>query len=242
MITCQDVQGNQLEERPRPLTVLRSNALLKALDASELDDLASVCRVVRATRSEVLWLAGSQVDFIGLAATGWVKMVRGNTSGSDTTIELFGAGQIFGLMGTITGTGCPLTAVAVTDLWYLRIPKRAMLDIYERSVPLKDQLIKKTAIRLHGAVDLMARMSNGTVEQRIAAILFVLAESYGVRDESGLRLQVPLTRQEISEMAGTTVESTIRVMSRWQKQGIVVTDRQSVQIADEPSLSKLLSN
>ena len=90
-------------------------------------------------------------------------------------------------------------------------------------------------------VDLMARMSSGKVEQRIAAILFILAESYGTRDASSLRLEVPLTRQDISEMAGTTVESTIRTMSRWQKEGLIVTDRQYVTISDEAALTEILS-
>lgn len=71
---------------------------------------------------------------------------------------------------------------------------------------------------------MMTRMSSGTVEERLAAVLLILVDSYGKRDSEGLHLLVPLTRQDLSEMAGTTVESTIRVMSRWQKQGIIRTD------------------
>jgi CRP/FNR family transcriptional regulator, nitrogen oxide reductase regulator len=229
-------------ERPKVINVLQSNTLLNALTPDEMETLAQVCRPVYVERGEMIWWSGADVDFFGLAADGFVKMVRSCSSGTDVTMELFGPGQIFGMMGTITRTGCPLSAYAVTNLWYLRMPKRPFLDIYEKNVPLKDHLIRKTALRLHSAVDLMARMSSGRVDERIAAILFILSESYGRTEPGGTtRLDVPLTRQEISEMAGTTVESTIRVMSRWQKDGIIETDRQHVVILDSERLSSILS-
>jgi CRP/FNR family transcriptional regulator len=227
--------------KPRPIAVLQTNTLLNALSAAEIEGLAALCRPVFAERGESIWLRGADIDFFGMAADGFVKMVRSYAGGGDVTIELMGPGHIFGLMGTVTGTGCPLSACAVSDLWYLRIPKRPFLEIYERSPALKDRLIRKTALRLHGAVDLMARMTSGRVDERIAAILFILSESYGKRENGSLRIEVPLTRQEIGEMAGTTVESTIRVMSRWQKEGLVATDRQHVVVLDERRLGEILA-
>jgi CRP/FNR family transcriptional regulator, nitrogen oxide reductase regulator len=229
-------------ERPRALAVLQSNTLLNALTYEQIEGLAKVCRPVYAERGEMIWWSGADVDFFGLAADGFVKMVRSCPNGNDVTMELFGPGQIFGMMGTITRTGCPLSSYSVTNLWYLRIPKKAFLDIYEQNIPLKDRLLRKTALRLHAAVNLMAHMSSGRVEERIAAILFILSESYGHKDPlGGIRLDVPLTRQEISDMAGTTVESTIRVMSRWQKEGIVSTERQHVVIQNTERLARILA-
>lgn len=227
-------------DKPSVRTALQSNALLSALSSDEIEGLALVSRVARASRGEVVWSKGGDVDFFGLAADGFVKMVRSSSHGADVTLELFGPSQIFGLLGTITGTGCPLSAMAVTDLWYVRIPKRAFMEAFQQSVSMKDQLIRRSAIRLHGMVDFMARLCSGHVDERIAAILFILAESYGHREEGRLCLRVPLTRQEIGEMAGTTVESTIRTMSRWQKEGLIETDHQFVTILDESRLQTIL--
>ena len=228
-------------DKPKAISVLRSNAILKLLPEEDLEQLAASCRTVRAEKGEILWFKGADVDFLGLAADGWVKMVRTSPQGNDVTIELFGPGHLFGLMGAITGTGCPLTARAINDLWYVRVPKQMMLEVYGRSIAVKDHLIRMAALRLHGAVELMARLSSGSVEQRIAAILFILAESYGVKESDGILLQCPLTRQEISEMASTTVESTIRTMSRWQKDGLISTERQQILITDERRLANVLN-
>lgn len=231
------------DSTPKPTiqSLLHSSTLLNALTPDEMDKLAAVSRVAHVERGEIIWMTGETVDFFGLAGTGFVKMVRGNADGTDVAVELMGPGQIFGMMGSIAMSGCPLTAIAVTDMWYLRIPKRAFQEIYDQSVAMKDRLVRRMTLRLHGAMDLMARMSSGRVDERIAAILFILAESYGERAGSTLTLQVPLTRQEISEMAGTTVESCIRTMSRWQKQGLVATDKHIVTILDEKRLASVLS-
>lgn len=228
-------------DKPSVRATLHASSLLNALTPDELESLAASCRIVRAARGEIIWSVGAEADFFGLSADGFVKMVRSCASGADVTLELMGPGQIFGLMGTVTGAGCPLSAVAVTDLWYLRIPKRAFMEVYDRSGAMKDRLVRKTALRLHGFVDFMARLSNGKVEERIAAILFILADSYGHREEGRLSLRVPLTRQEIGEMAGTTVETTIRTMSRWQKDGLIETDHGFVTILDERRLNAVMS-
>jgi CRP/FNR family transcriptional regulator len=181
------------------------------------------------------------VDFFGIASTGFVKMVRSSADGSDVTIELFGPGQIFGLCGAICGMGCPLTAVAVTDMWYLRVPKRAFLDIYNANSVLKDRMVRRLTLRLQNAHNMISHLCGGRVEERIAAVLFMLTDSYGQIEDGKLVLKVPMTRQEISEMAGTTVESTIRTMSRWQKDGLVSTDHHYISIIDKETLWALIA-
>lgn len=226
-------------EKPSIYAVLQSSTLLNALSPVELDRLAAVSRVARVQRGDYIWLKGSEVDFFGIAATGFVKMVRSCADGTDVTMELFGPSQIFGLCGAICGIGCPQSAVAVTDLWYLRVPKRAFLDIYNSSSLLKDRMVRRLTLRLHNAHSMISHLSGGRVEERIAAVLYMLADSYGETRGDILTLRVPLTRQEISEMAGTTVESTIRTMSRWQKEGLISTNRHYVSILQQTAMSAL---
>ncbi len=231
---------NEAPEKPSVISILRSSTLLNALTEPEVESLRTVSRLVFAERGELIWWDGSDVDFFGIAGTGFVKMVRSDAAGTDTTIELMGPGQIFGMMGTITGRGCPLHAEAMTALWYVRVPKRDFMPIYERNVGLKDRLIRKTSIRYQGMIDLFGRMTSGRADQRVAAILMILAESYGERVGRRLRLGVPLTRQEIGEMAGTTTETTIRVMSKWQKDGLITTDSHHIVILNEEALARIL--
>jgi CRP/FNR family transcriptional regulator len=202
--------------------------------------LAGVCRLKKCSRGEAIWLSGNEVGFFGLVGDGFVKMVQSVPGGSEMTMEISGPGQIFGLLGLVAGSGCPLMAYGLTDTVYLRVPKADFLPIYENNTNFKDRLIRRTALRLHQKVDFMGKLFSGRAEERLAAILFILSESYGQIEGKSIRLTLPLTRQALGEMAGTTTETTIRVLSKWAKLKLVVTEQHHIVIVDPDVLATKL--
>lgn len=226
----------QVPARPPILSVLKSSTLLNSIDESELILLAKDCHMAYAERGETIWVRGDQVDFFGLVGTGFVKMVRSTAKGQEVTAEIMGPGQIFGMLGAIEGSGCPLTSRAVSNCWYLKLPKRVFAPVYERQQLLKDAVLRRTAGRLRLSHEMIAAMASGRVDERIALVLYLLAESYGETHGDSVTIKVPLTRMEISEMAGTTVETTIRVISRWQKENLVETDHRHITIKNAQKL------
>lgn len=232
---------SEIPEAPSKLSVLQSCSVMNALSEAERDTLNERSFMAFAERGESIWLAGSSSEFFGVVGTGFMKMTRTTPQGAEVAVELLGPGQCFGLLAALEGRAYPLSAGAVTDCWYLKVPTRAFLDLYNSNIQLRDQMLRTLAPRLRKAHDMMARMSTGKVEQRIAAVLLILGESYGRTGKlGGVRLNVPLTRQDIAEMAGTTVETCIRVMSKWQKSNIVTTESQVITIRQPDALSSAL--
>lgn len=210
-------------EAPSRRDVLSSSTLLGGLTEVQLSELAVNSRMAHAEKAEVIWINGSSVEFFGVVGTGFVKMTSMGPSYQEITTEIMGPGQVFGLLGVLSGTGCPQSAKAVTGCWYLKVRKVEFMPVYDQNFILKEQIFRRTSHRLHQAFDLVAHLSVGTVEQRVAAVLLVLSRSFGQETDGGILIDVPLTRQDISELAGTTVESTIRAISKWQKQGWIET-------------------
>lgn len=228
----------EVPEKPSIYSVIGACSVLNSLSKEESVHLAGDSFLAYAERGEAIWLAGAPSDFFGIVGTGFVKMTRTTPQAAEIAVELLGPGQCFGLLATIEGRAFPLSAAAVTNCWYLKVSRRAILDLYNENVNLRDMMLRNLAPRLRRAHDMMARLSAGKVEHRIAAVLLILADSYGRTGKlGGVRLNVPLTRQDIAEMAGTTVETCIRVMSRWQKSGLVTTDRQVITIRDLDALT-----
>jgi CRP/FNR family transcriptional regulator len=227
-------------DRPTNISVIESCALFRPLTAEQKLTLAAGSHMVRAGRSEFIWLAGEPSECAAVVGVGFVKMTKAAASGQEVTMELLGPGQALGLIVAIEGRRFPLSAVAVTDCWYLKVPSRVLLPVYEASSEFKDQTLRSIGPRLRKAHDMMSRLSSGRVEERLAAVLFVVGESYGTPQGNGFRLDVPLTRQDIAEMAGTTVESTIRVLSRWQKEGLLTTERHIITVHDSEALERVL--
>ncbi len=220
--------------------ILDSSHTLAALTNEEKVALAEECRLSQCHKGSAIWQKGYQVSFFGLVGAGFVKMAKANSSGSEVTLEIMGPGQIFGLLGTIDGEGCPLTAYGMTNTIYVKIRKAAFLSIYEKNHALKDRLLRKTAIRVHQTLDLMAKLSTGRASERIAVILFILAESYGRHDGKAIRIELPLTRQQIGEMAGTTTETTIRTLSKWAQQDLVDTEDHIITLLDPARLERAI--
>lgn len=229
------------EDRPTKKAILDSCHLLSSLTQDQRIELATVSHLASADRGELIWLAGATPDTIAVIGTGFVKMTKNSSQGTETTVELVGPGQCIGVLAAIEGRNMPLNAAAITPTWHLKVPTKALLDLYERVDALKDQIVKSIGPRLRKAHEMMSRLSSGSVEERLAAVLFILADSYGIGSGSHIKINVPLTRQDLSEMAGTTVESAIRVMSKWQKEGIVSTEHQMITICRQPELEECLA-
>jgi CRP/FNR family transcriptional regulator len=228
--------------RPSNETVIQACTLLNGIDKPSRDILVRNSSMAYAERGETIWVAGTPSTYSGVVGAGFVKMTKSTPQGTETSVELLGPGQCFGLMVAIEARPFPLSAVAVANTWYLKIPTRELQEIYRHSDILKDQVVRSIGPRLRKAYDMMSRLSSGKVEERIAAVLVILAGSYGRTTPSGVQIEVPLTRQDISEMAGTTTETTIRVMSKWQKLGIVSTDHSVITITNEDALNEVLQN
>jgi CRP-like cAMP-binding protein len=232
----------EVPERPSNLAALEACTLLNALTERERAELADHSFMAYAVRGEMLWAAGSPSDVVGIVGAGFLKMTKYSPKGQEVAMELLGPGQCFGLLAAIEGRAFPLNAIAATNTWYLKIPTRILQPIYQASAGLKDQVVRAIGPRLRRAHDMMSRLSSGRVESRIAAVLLILADSYGLDTGTGVEIAVPLTRQDISEMAGTTVETTIRVMSRWQKDRVISTNNKHIAIIDPHSLAEAVQS
>jgi CRP/FNR family transcriptional regulator len=86
---------------------------------------------------------------------------------------------------------------------------------------LKLEIVKYFSDKLRDAHEMLKNIATERVERRIASLLLKLSEKVGVDDDGYRKIDFPLTRQEISEMVGTTVETCIRTISKFQKQGMV---------------------
>ena len=223
------------------IEIIQGCTLLNALSHEERQELAGSMQVRTVPKGELIWFGGDPQGYFGIVGTGFIKMSRPSFSGQEVAMELMGPGQVFGLNGIIDGRGCPLNATALTLAVYGYLPGDRILPVFERNVAFKDTLLRRAMTRLHEKVDLMARMTSGRVEQRIAAILLILAQSYGAETPDGVVLHVPLTRQEIGELAGTTTESAIRLLSRWQKEGMVSTEHQNITLHNMSAIEAIFA-
>jgi CRP-like cAMP-binding protein len=131
---------------------------------------------------------------------------------------------VFGGVAVIEKRPYPAAAQAVEPSVVVKLPGDAIVALTERYPSVIKELALTIGRRLRAAHDSVRALAVDPVEARLAATLLRLATREGTRGKHGLTLPFPLTRQSLADMTGTTVETTIRVVSRWLKDGLVGDD------------------
>jgi CRP-like cAMP-binding protein len=191
-------------------------------------------------KGETLFEEGEAPDRFVVATAGRIKVLKTTPDGRQLILEIFGPGDPVGAVAVYEERPYPATAVALDDTEAVVIPRRDFFALLDARPTLVRGLLLAMTRRL---VELTARLSEltgGRVEARIARLFQKLGEKLGQpTDEGGVFIPVPLSRQELADLVGTTIETCIRVMSRWGKEGIVATGPGGFTILDRETLEEL---
>ena len=160
-------------------------------------------------------------------------------TGKDVIIEILGAGDPLGAVAVYEGRPYPASAVAIEDTTCVLVPRDAFFALLEQHPTLVRGLLAGLTLRLVDLTNRLAELTGGRVEPRFARLFLKLAEEQGRKERDGVFVPVPLTRQELADMTGTTIETCIRIMSRWGKQGVVRTEKDGFVVLDTPELETL---
>ena len=218
---------------------LMANPLFTGIPARAIEVLAAVA-LEEAHRSRVsIFMEGDAAHWFYLVRSGHVKIVRHSRSGKDVVLELLGPGEIFGGVAVIEKRPYPASAQATEPTVVLKIPADAVITLAERHPGFIKEMALMIGRRLRAAHDSVASLAVDPIEARLAATLLRLAKREGVRSSKGVTLPFHLTRQSLADMTGTTVETAIRVVSRWLRDGLLADDGGRLVLADPDGLRAL---
>jgi CRP/FNR family transcriptional regulator, nitrogen oxide reductase regulator len=205
--------------------MLSQSPLFAALGPAERARLER--QLVRRTweRDNYIFFEGEPADWLILVVSGRVKMIKHSESGRETILATFGPGQIVGEVGVLIGDTYPATAQALEPAVTAGLRRDAYLALVQNHPELAWALIVELGRRLQRAHETIRSMAVEKVERRVARVLLRMANTAGERLADGtVRITVPLTRQDIADMAGTVIETAIRTLSKFQKQGLIRTE------------------
>ena len=188
---------------------------------------------------EPITYSGEPAAFLYVVASGQVKLLHHTLGGKDVLLDVLTPGEFFGNLSAQENAIYTETAVAQTGVCVLAVATQAFRAILEQHPVAALAVLDLTNSRLQAAQERVRQLSAYPIEQRIAATLLRLAAKLGEERETGLLIQTPLSREDLAQMTGTTPESASRVMSQMQKDGLIISGRQWVAIADRPGLAAL---
>ena len=212
----------------RPPVPFQAIPILAPLTAEDRAALSPLCELRAYEKGETIFEEGQAALFIHFLFVGRVKIVKAAPE-RDLILEILGPGEPVGAVAVFENRPFPATAVALEPAGTVTIPAREFFQLVERRPEITRRLLAGLTLRLMALNRRLADMT-GPVDYRIARLFATLAERLGRKQEDAIFVPLHLSRQEIADLVGTTVETAIRVMTRWQKEGLVETEREGFRI------------
>lgn len=209
----------------------------RVLPAAERVTLDATVRELPVQRGQVLFGEREPADSLWAVQQGKVHIMKSGADGREIVLEVVAPGELFGAVVAIEGRPYPATAIAAEDGRVWRLPASVAQDLCRRYPTLRNALMEQVTARLRSAHERLRSVALERVEQRLARALLALAAKIGVEKDGRKLLSV--TRQELADMTGTTVESAIRVTSRWQSDGLIGSARQQIELLDSVRLEAI---
>jgi CRP/FNR family transcriptional regulator len=209
------------------------------LSPDDRQRLAAVAHVRDFEKGATLFNEGDASDSLYTVVTGRVKVFKTTARGTDVILEIFGPGDPVGAVAVYESRAYPATAVALEPTTCFLIPRQAFFTLLETHPTLVRGLLVGLTHRLVELTTRLTELSGGRIESRLARFFLKLAHDMGQQRPDGVFIPLVLSRQEIADMIGTTIETSIRIMSRWGKQDVVRTDKDGFVIVDRAALDAI---
>ena len=213
--------------------------MFKRLSENDRKHLAEVSTIKRYAKGDRVFEEGDPSDVFSVVVSGRVKIVKMTPAGKDVILEIFGTGDPFGAVAAYEGRPFPASAIALEDTACLLTPRRSFFALLEEHPSLVRGLLLGLTQRLVELTNRLTELSGGRVEARVARLFLKLGDSMGRPSANGITVPMALSRQELADLTGTTIETCIRIMSRWGKDNIVRTEKDGFVLLDRSALEEL---
>ena len=218
---------------------LRRSALFRRVTPDDRQQLAAVASTRQFDKGATLFAEGDASELLYTVITGRVKVFKMTPRGTDVILELFGPGDPVGAVAVYESRPYPASAVALEPTMCLVLPRQAFFNLLETRPSLVRGLLVGLTHRLVELTNRLTELSGGRIEARMARFFLKLADDMGQRRPDGTFIKLTLSRQELADMIGTTIETSIRIMSRWGKDDVVRTEKDGFVVVDRATLESV---
>lgn len=223
--------------------LLKNISLFNGLSASDRSRIAGEVIETHYRQGESIFGQGDPAEYFHIVKEGAVKCVKSSQDGKEVALKVLLPGDLFCCEAAVfDGSPHPGCARPMEDVSILRLSKKSYFEVLRRNPDSALEVIEYLGKRLNEAQENAKVLALDPAEQRVATLLVSLASRASVREPHGLRLAVRLTRQDIADMAGLTIETAIRIMGRFKRARLVSGTAKRIVIVDLPGLQRLASS
>jgi CRP-like cAMP-binding protein len=213
-------------------SVLRSLPPFAKLADAELDDIVARAASRLYPAGTPMFEQGAEAQQFFVLVHGRLRVTQVTPSGEQIVVRVVNPGELCGMARAMGRTTYPATATAAVESIALGWPMALWDGMVARYPSFAGAAMQTIGGRLQEAHSRIREMSTEVVERRVGHTVLRLAQQSGRREPDGIRIDFPISKQDLAEMAGTTLHTVSRILTAWEEAGLVDTGRQKLLVKD----------
>lgn len=213
--------------------------LFAGLPISVLEIVAATARPRYVSRGTRIFNQGDEGVRAHTVIEGGVRISQTGSDGAQVVLRFIGPGNIFGTVALFTDGCYPADATALADTLEASWSESELLDLMRRYPEIAINAIRIIGHRLYDMQNRMRELATQRAERRIAHALMRLARQSGYSTAAGTAIPFPLRRKDVADVAGTTLHTASRILTGWEKAGLLISRRRHLTIRNTSELLRI---
>lgn len=230
---------NVFDPSPLPIQTLQNSQIFQGLSAADLHAVYTLAGHRHIEPGAFFFHQDDPATTLFLLIHGQLKMTQIGPEGHQVLVRFVNAGEGFGAIAAMSGMTYPLSAQAVEACGAASWDGTTLKQILSTYPIITHNVLQLIASYFKQLQERYRELATERVERRVARSLLRLVEQAGRPVERGLLIDLSLSRQDLAEMTGTTLYTASRILSGWERAGLVDLGRERVMIRYLPGLEAI---
>jgi CRP-like cAMP-binding protein len=188
-------------------------------------------------RGDLLYKEGSRISGFYCIHKGIIKVFKTGFDGKEQIIRFAKPGDIIAYRSVLSNEPACTSARVIEDCQVCFIPSDILISLVKTNSTFALELLKLACLELGEANSFITDIAQKTVRERLAEILLLLVDDFGLDEQSYLKIS--LTREELANIVGTATESVIRLLSEFKSDKLIELNGRKIRILNKKGLYKI---
>ncbi|MCY9669629.1 Crp/Fnr family transcriptional regulator [Paenibacillus alginolyticus] len=199
-------------------------------DLLELDRMAPMTHFNALPKDTLIQTPDTYRDGLFFIKEGKLRLYKINVEGKQFTVGILGKGNMFGEIDTFSFGTKGIYIETMEETLICSVPKEHFENFLAKRPQLAMKFLTELSKMLRERDEMLEKLALGDVRERVLHLLLKLSEKFGVEDGGLVKIDLPITHQEVAHMIGATREAVTVILNELMKEGMIRTGRKSISI------------
>jgi CRP-like cAMP-binding protein len=221
------------------LQALAATELFAGLPLPALEAAAACARAQRLPKRTRVFSQGDGGARAHVVIEGRVRIAQSGSDGAQVVLRFIGPGEMFGTVSLFTDSRYPADAATLAETLEVSWSEAELMDLMGRYPQMAINVIGILGRRLQEVQNRLRELATQRAERRVAHALLRLCRQAGRSTRNGTEIGFALRRKDIADIAGITLHTASRILTAWEKAGLLTSHNQRVVIQQLPEISRI---